>query len=321
MAWIAVHEQINGSKLREFRKKVDCSKCEAVGILVTLWLWGINNADPTGEIRAADREDIADMLQNDISRKKSAMAVVEALISTGWIDEIDGTLYIHDWGEWQEQWYKALARREKDRQRKREGNASDTPTGFRGTSSENPQDFHGKSAETPQEYPENIQRDSSATVTVTTPSPIPTQNQKGDIPPLPPVGDASASSQEEEGQKVPKPKRRNPSTLQKTQEARFNRFWAVYPRKESIGNAEKAWAKINPDDALTERIIEAVETATTKDNRFRERRYTPHPATWLNGREWENQFGDEQGEQKGKEAQLHASAKREYSGAGFKKSL
>jgi len=317
MAWIAVHEQINGSKLRELRKKVDCSKCEAIGILVSLWLWGINNADPSGEIRAADREDIADMLQNDISRKKSAMAVVEALISTGWIDEIDGTLYIHDWGEWQEQWYKALARREKDRQRKREGNAPETPSDFRGASSETPQDFHGKSMETPQELPENIPGDSGATVTVTvtTPSPIPIQDQEGDIPPSPPDASAPAPAVQK------KSRRRNPSSLSKAQEARFNRFWDAYPRKESIGNAEKAWAKINPDDALTERIVEAVKTATKKDDRFRERRYTPHPATWLNGREWENQFADEQGNQHEKEVQQHASAKREYSGAGFKKSL
>ena len=122
--------------------------------------------------------------------------------------------------------------------------------------------------------------------------------QEEDIPPLPPIGGAAGPEPDGTGNAepdfledaAPKPRRRKPSTLTKTQETRFNAFWAVYPRKVSIGDAEKAWAKIEPDEELAERIINAVETAKAFDSRFREIRYTPHPATWLNGREWENQY-------------------------------
>lgn len=122
--------------------------------------------------------------------------------------------------------------------------------------------------------------------------------QEEDIPPLPPIGGAAEPEPDGTGNAepdfledaAPKPRRRKPSTLTKTQETRFNAFWAVYPRKVSIGDAEKAWAKIEPDEELAERIINAVETAKAFDSRFREIRYTPHPATWLNGREWENQY-------------------------------
>ena len=41
------------------------------------------------------------------------------MVKTGWID-IDDGLYIHDWEEWQEQWYKAIEIRKKDAARKRE---------------------------------------------------------------------------------------------------------------------------------------------------------------------------------------------------------
>ena len=87
------------------------------------------------------------------------------------------------------------------------------------------------------------------------------------------------------------PRRRKPSSLSKTQEARFNRFWAAYPRPQKVGDAEKAWAKINPDDALTEAIIAGVKACIHKDYRFREERFTPLPATWLNAMEWKNQYG------------------------------
>jgi len=104
-----------------------------------------------------------------------------------------------------------------------------------------------------------------------------------DIPPIPPVEPAAQ-------QIAPKPRRKTPSALTKVQEEFFNRFWAAYPRKVSIGDAEKAWKKISPDEALADRIIAAVSTAKANDSRFRETRFTPHPATWLNGREWENQY-------------------------------
>ena len=119
MAWIAVHEQIDGPKLREFYKAAGISKCEAIGILTTLWLWGLNNADRDGALRCVEQKDIELLIKDDITKKAAAGKIVDALISTGWLDTENGVLFIHDWGEWQEQWYRALDRREKDKKRKR----------------------------------------------------------------------------------------------------------------------------------------------------------------------------------------------------------
>lgn len=119
MAWISVHEQVIGGKLRNLAKKIGCSQNEALGLLVRLWLWGINNADKEGRIIGADKHDIAEVLTIGIDVKYSPEKVVDAMVSTNWID-IDDGLYIHDWEEWQEQWYKAIAVRERNAARKRE---------------------------------------------------------------------------------------------------------------------------------------------------------------------------------------------------------
>ena len=120
---------------------------------------------------------------------------------------------------------------------------------------------------------------------------------KEDNPPYPPSGDDVGQPPESPGtdpdfseEEPPRPRRRELSTLSKTQEACLSRFWAIYPRKVSIGDAEKAWAKIEPSEELTDTIIAAVETAKRCDTRFRETRYTPHPASWLNSKSWENQY-------------------------------
>ena len=122
MAWISVHTGVDGPKLRDLRKKLRCSKFEATGILVYLWFWGLENAEKDGRILYADKEDIEECLRGaGAGCKISASVIVESLIETGWIDQVeDGGFYIHDWEEWQEQWYKAKERRENDASRKRE---------------------------------------------------------------------------------------------------------------------------------------------------------------------------------------------------------
>ena len=45
-----------------------------------------------------------------------------------------------------------------------------------------------------------------------------------------------------------------------------------------------------PPTAEVQQAFTAVETAKRCDTRFRETRYTPHPASWLNSKSWENQY-------------------------------
>ena len=119
MAWISVHESVVGAKLRLFAKELNASQNEALGLLITLWLWGIHNADRYGKIVGATKSDVAKVIYSGLNDKLNPIDSVDALIKTNWIDIDEDGLYIHDWNEWQKQWYKAIDVRDKDRERKR----------------------------------------------------------------------------------------------------------------------------------------------------------------------------------------------------------
>ena len=113
MAWISVDQKLIGGKLRALHKAVSCSRNEAIGILVTLWLWGIDNSDMDGLIPVADRGDIAEVLRPGISDDLNPLDVADRLIECGWIDEQDGNLYLHDWGDWRS-YYNSYMNRKKN---------------------------------------------------------------------------------------------------------------------------------------------------------------------------------------------------------------
>ena len=123
MAWISVHESVVGAKLRLFAKELNASQNEALGLLITLWLWGIHNADRYGKIVGATKSDVAKVIYSGLNDKLNPIDSVDALIKTNWIDIDEDGLYIHDWNEWQKQWYKALDVRDRERERKREERA------------------------------------------------------------------------------------------------------------------------------------------------------------------------------------------------------
>lgn len=69
----------------------------------------------------------------------------------------------------------------------------------------------------------------------------------------------------------------------------FSRFWSAYPNKVKKSVAEKSWVKLNPDDALTERIIANVEQRKRTEWAGDGARFVPHPTTYLNQRRWEDE--------------------------------
>ena len=71
----------------------------------------------------------------------------------------------------------------------------------------------------------------------------------------------------------------------------FRKFYGAYPKKKGRANAIKAWNKLSPSPELAEDILAAVAVASGSDEWKRdEGRYVPHPATWLNGRRWEDEI-------------------------------
>lgn len=73
----------------------------------------------------------------------------------------------------------------------------------------------------------------------------------------------------------------------------FEKFWKEYPRKKAKGDAEKAWAKINPSEHLTENILSAVQRAKTSTDWLKDSgQFIPYPATWLNRKGWEDEYNN-----------------------------
>ena len=69
----------------------------------------------------------------------------------------------------------------------------------------------------------------------------------------------------------------------------FASFWQAYPRKVAKAAALKAWAKLRPDAALQASILAGLWAAVRSEQWQRDGgAYIPHPATWLNGRRWED---------------------------------
>lgn len=71
--------------------------------------------------------------------------------------------------------------------------------------------------------------------------------------------------------------------------ARFEDFWKVYPRRQDIGPAEKAWTKaINDLGADPQDVIDAAIEYAMK-RKGQDPAWTKLPATWLNARSWLNE--------------------------------
>ena len=71
----------------------------------------------------------------------------------------------------------------------------------------------------------------------------------------------------------------------------FEIFWGNYPRHTNKQAAYKAFAKLNPDDDLLCTILAAIEQQKKSEQWTKDGgQFIPHPATWLNGRRWEDEM-------------------------------
>lgn len=71
----------------------------------------------------------------------------------------------------------------------------------------------------------------------------------------------------------------------------FNLFWERYPKKLAKRDAEKAFDKIKPDEKLFNLILEKLELYKQSEAWLKDGgQFIPYPATWLNGRRWEDEI-------------------------------
>ncbi len=81
-----------------------------------------------------------------------------------------------------------------------------------------------------------------------------------------------------------------PSKNHQQEEQGFSEFWSAYPKKKSKGDARKAWKKLRPCTELRIRILRAIEEQKdSADWKRQGGQFVPHPATWLNGENWNDE--------------------------------
>ena len=83
----------------------------------------------------------------------------------------------------------------------------------------------------------------------------------------------------------------NTTKITKESLSLFDVFWAAYPRHVAKQAALAAWKKLKPDGGMLDRKMEGLARWKASDEWQREDgRYIPHPASWLNGRRWEDEM-------------------------------
>lgn len=92
----------------------------------------------------------------------------------------------------------------------------------------------------------------------------------------------------------------------------FSRFWESYPRHENKPAAKKAFERLKPDEDLLQIMLTAIERQKSSAQWQEDGgHYIPHPATWLNGRRWEDEL---QVSTKGRTVSAQEYTQRDYSG-------
>lgn len=97
MAWIELHQTMpRHRKTIRLATMLKISRREAVGLLVDLWTWALDNAEKNGEINMKSSEISAAI---DWPARKSDL-LISALVESGYIDEGKNQIIIHDWYEY-----------------------------------------------------------------------------------------------------------------------------------------------------------------------------------------------------------------------------
>jgi len=116
------------------------------------------------------------------------------------------------------------------------------------------------------------------------------QDPVNDVPFLAPTKETNTKEKDSPPKNQP-PKAKPSVTLAGEQAVKFSQFYAAYPKKRAKQDAIKAWKKVAPENGLFETIMRAIGKQRRSDDWTRDNgRYIPNPASWLNGRRWEDEI-------------------------------
>lgn len=103
MDWLRVDAALPGHpKIGRLMRRLDCSRMEAVGIVVSLWCW-CSQSREDGHLGDLEPEDIADACRWTTDPAKTW----DALLTCGWIANGDIGPTVHEWMEYQSKYKRA----------------------------------------------------------------------------------------------------------------------------------------------------------------------------------------------------------------------
>lgn len=71
----------------------------------------------------------------------------------------------------------------------------------------------------------------------------------------------------------------------------FDEWWQHYPRKTAKAEARKAWKQVKPSPSLVQIMITDIQHRLDSGHwSLREKKFIPHPATYLRGERWEDEI-------------------------------
>lgn len=243
MKCTSIYKSVDGPKLRRLYKALGCSKPKAIGILYFLWDWGLDNADEDGILVGLERDDVSRYLYGVSSDCGLNMNdVVDALVATGWLDESEDGLVLHDWYDWQGPYYRAKERRKKDAARKAEERRITRRI--------------------------EAQAVTASPLSETVSEPVAQKEE--------PVQESMFGAIES------KPGRTSAEAVKSRYAEGFLQFWEAYPRKLGKGDAYKKYQARRKDGFSDEELIQSAKNyAAECRSRRTEKEYIKHPKTFL----------------------------------------
>lgn len=70
----------------------------------------------------------------------------------------------------------------------------------------------------------------------------------------------------------------------------FAQFWAAYPKRKDKAKAQKAFAKLHPNEQLLAEILAALDWQKQSPDWLKDGgQFVPYASSYLNGRRWEDE--------------------------------
>ncbi len=92
-AWMELHNTLlDHPKVFRLSRSLQTNKFTALGVVTALWCWACRNAED-GDLSKYSAHEIA----RGISWHRKVDFLFKGLIEAGFVDDIEGRLFIHDW--------------------------------------------------------------------------------------------------------------------------------------------------------------------------------------------------------------------------------